>query len=320
MKSKNIVRTICVGALALWFCGVIWAGPPKDKGPTSSKLSGEEISKHWKKLKKKGWDKGDMEQALAYTKGERALFEKYVSLRAKKVPPKWIKRSFARCEGNPKLVGEYWQWVLQYNFSPQEVDEVFEVLPLSNPIGRWYYFAYRAGASQKNTKPLNARKEKKNPKGKFSQEEVLGIFKRTRFDLNLIHEYFNKRHAGKSVPEAWKVVKEKVEKQIAEEEKKKQEKLKAEREKQRKKEEARRKMRERMAEQRRKKMKEEQGEPAETVSLKGLDDLLGGEGDKEEKKEAAEEEKDDDEKEEKKDSPEKKAEDDDKAEKKDAEG
>jgi len=240
------------GFLVLPITAILLLGSYALAGPTvsGSKLSGEEVAKKWEELQKKQWSKSDFKSALGATRGDRSLFERYVKLREAKVHPGLIVATFKTCRYEPVLVSEYWDWVQKYEFGHSEVSQVMKNFP-SNKVIRWYYFAYRCGGEQKlltyETKKPDQNNKPKNPKKKeeervYSQDEVMGVFRVTKFNMKFIKEYFDQRAAGKKPPEILPELKKMVEKQRLELEKEEKEKRRKAEEERQKKIEARKKM------------------------------------------------------------------------------
>lgn len=269
------------------------------RGDSAGRMSGKEINERWQELRKKGWSKRDMGAALQISKRQPALFDIAVEMKSK-VPWGALANSFKACKGNPELVREFWDYVLNRNFSPQEVAKVISEFP-PNKQQRWLYFQYRAGGaeamqkrSDRGEKGEEGHKRRPRPEG-YSAKEVMGLFQAVRFDVKLVKEYFSLRKKGQSPQQAWSKIRETVREQKAEEREAARKKKEEEEERKRERAEARKKLRE-AAEEKYKKKAEDKGKKKEdkgdVISLDGLSALEEGEGESGKKKGDSPEKKD----------------------------
>jgi DNA-binding transcriptional MerR regulator len=214
----RIFRLALAGAVCIaWLAGAALAGDAE--GELSPHMTPPEIDKRADDLTAKGWKGRDISAALSISKRNRQLFEIYVGLYDKRIPPLSIQKSFALCKGEPADINEYWDWILNYKFDPREVEEVFARFPPVK-MTRYFYFAYRAG----DVAGLEAKKRAEGPAAAeaagYSKKECMAIFRATRFQMDYVKEYFELRHDGKAASEAWTTIREKL---LAEIQKRKEE-------------------------------------------------------------------------------------------------
>ena len=87
-----------------WLAGAALAGDAE--GEMSPYMTPPEIGKRADDLAAKGWKGRDINAALSISRGNRQLFEIYVGLYDKRIPPLSIQRSFALCKGEPADINE----------------------------------------------------------------------------------------------------------------------------------------------------------------------------------------------------------------------
>ena len=255
-----------------------------------------------------GWSRDDMGRALEISRRVEDLLEIYIDLFNQDIPPRAIERSFRTCEGYAPVVEDYWEMINRYHFPPQEVDTVFDELP--GEIMRWYYFRYRAGgdlgAREKLVEEAKENEEEERegmvvelPTGRagnmYSKEECLGVFRRTRADMDVIEPYFEYRmEDGLSQREAWNRIEERTEERLAEERERREREEKEREEELRKRseeaEEGRRRARELLGVDDEEDEKEDEEEEDRRRGY-SIDELLGG-NDEEEDEEVEEEDED----------------------------
>ena len=181
-----------------------------DRGADDNRMTPEEIDQQFKALSAKGWTRPGMGEALGITRGDRHLFNVYVGLIDKKVPPSLIERSFIVCKGDVATVSEYWKWITEHKFSSREVEQVFAGFP-NVQMTRYFYFSYRAGgpaglaARASATSPADIAKVHG-----YSAGECAAIFRACRFDMQYVKAYFDIGAEGKPPAEAWAPVKETI--------------------------------------------------------------------------------------------------------------
>ncbi len=266
----------------------------------AGQMTKKQVAERWKKLKGKNWSRKDMQTALNLSNGESVLFDTIVSLKRKhKLSWGAIVQTMKICEKKPGAMKEFWEYVKKYKFHPREVTEVFKTFPPSK-THRWFYFYFRAGGGKgfqqraqagkdkkkKSKKKGKKRKKRKKPEKKvegYSKDEVMGVFKRARFDIKLLKKYFEKRQAGIPIKKAWGEIREEVQAQKEEERKKEIAKRKEKEQREKERREKMKKLKKFKEEQ--KKAKQDSDEKKEKVQTTTLGNLLGGGSDSEDKSE-----------------------------------
>lgn len=287
-------------ALALFFALAGSVSTVRADTGAAGRMGREEINERWQELRQKGWSKAEMGRALQLSRRQAGLFDIIVELKGK-APLPAIQKSFEVCEGKPELVREFWDYVLQQNFSPQEVAQVISNFP-PNKQQRWLYFKYRAGGTealqQRGKKDEEERKRRPETKG-YSAKEVMTIFRRVRFDVSLVKEYFSLRQKGVSPQDAWSRVRKTVRDQMEKEKEEARKKKETEETKERERAEAREKLREASEKEREDKADktgEKEKDKGDIISLEGLSALEKDDDDgssEEGEKDAPKEEKED---------------------------
>jgi len=206
MRIRN-TGALAIVALA---CLAVTARATAPEEALPPRLRPWEIDEWRHRLTAKGWTRRDFSTALSISKHDRQLFEIYVRLRHKEVPPPAIQESFALCKGDPADVNEYWNWIMKYRFALPEVRAVFSRFP---PVSmtRHSYFTYRAGGLEALAeRARTAEADRAAPPRGYSAKECMAIFRASRFRTDHVKLYFELRGEGKPPPEAWARVREKI--------------------------------------------------------------------------------------------------------------